>query len=842
MRAQALAYFFMTGGVVGALTLLFPHDEALRDAPIFGLAALAAAVGLVVHLRAETIGEAALHLALAAGILIVSAANYFVGTTALFPILYTWTALYAFTCFALRPALLHWSLAAACYVTLLAIQSPPSPVTRWLLAMGTPLVAGVLISWLFDRLGREAERTAERTRVLGESEERTRAIVEAAPDSFMTIEEDGRVASWNRAAERMFLQPTDKALGRPVGELVFGTDDERSANDERRRMLFEELEDGSSAHYEAELVRGDGSRFPAELSVSRVRVDQRGLLAVFVRDLSGREQRQREREELLREQAARAEAEQMAEMVHGLQALLDAALAHGRLEGMLAALVPRVCEVLSAEAATFLLAEEDGTLVVRASTAEQPGGEPTRVRLGEGISGKTAQLGEPRLIQDPFPDEAVDPAMRGMSSVLSVPLMAGGAVSGVIQVGVTAPRRFGDDDLLLLGLAADRVALAIDHARVYEREHRIAETLQRSLLPDHLPRLPGLQVAARYLAAASESEVGGDWYDVIPIDSGRVGLVMSDVAGKGLAAASMVGLLRSAMRAYALEGHDPPTVVERLNQLVFSEVEESQIATLVYAMIDEDQQTLSWVNAGHLPPLLLEGGRSRFLDATGSVPLGVMPYATYEQASIELPAGATLLLYTDGLVERPGEVLDEGLGRLAATLAAAASEPERLCDEVLARLVPGGAAADDVALLALHSPALGECLSLRMPPDPAELAPMRALLRRWLSQAEGNDEDVAEILAATGEAAANAIEHGGRGADGPFQVQAMVDAGQVQITVRDHGSWRAESPDSGRGRGLGLMRELMDDVEVIAGPQGTIVRMWRRLSNGAPGGGRDGVR
>ena len=179
--------------------------------------------------------------------------------------------------------------------------------------------------------------------------------------------------------------------------------------------------------------------------------------------------------------------------------------------------------------------------------------------MGEGIAGRVAQTREPELVNDPAPPDVADPALRDSGSVLGVPLLAGGSVTGVILVGVPPPRRFTDDDLLLLGLAGDRVALAIDHARVFEREHRIAETLQRSLLPDRLPALPGLEVAARYLPAASEAEVGGDWYDVIPIGAGRVGLVMGDVAGKGLAAASMVGRLRSALRAYALEGHDPPT-------------------------------------------------------------------------------------------------------------------------------------------------------------------------------------------------------------------------------------------------------------------------------------------
>ena len=141
-------------------------------------------------------------------------------------------------------------------------------------------------------------------------------------------------------------------------------------------------------------------------------------------------------------------------------------------------------------------------------------------------------------------------------------------------------------------------------------------------------------MAARYIPAASESEVGGDWYDVIPIDSSRVGLVMGDVAGKGLAAASMVGRLRSAMRAYALEGREPADVIGSLNQLVWSEVEDSEMATLVYVVVDPVANRITWVNAGHPPPLILVGdGSTSFLEGPRSVPLGVMPFPSYEEGS-----------------------------------------------------------------------------------------------------------------------------------------------------------------------------------------------------------------
>jgi len=698
-------------------------------------------------------------------------------------------------------------------------------------ALAYLFVTGAAVGAL-ERLRGEARRAALRNSELQESEARTRAIVDAAPDAFATIECDGTVLQWNREAERLFGIGADAALGRDVAELMFAPE-HRAAHEERRREDCERDPNSPPSRREVEMIRADGSRFPAEVIVSRVKAGEKTLLCFFAHDLSDRERLGAEREQLLRERAARQEAEQMAGVVRGLQVLLDTALAHTRLEPMLAALVPRVCEVVTAEAATILLVDEAGQLVVRASTAMQEGEHPVRIAPGEGISGKVAQSGEPMILRDAKPGQAVDPATRDMRSVISVPLTAGEAVTGVIQVGVPEPDRFTEDDILLLRLAADRVALAIDHVRVYEREHRIAETLQRSLLPERLPTLPGQEVAARYLAAASEAEVGGDWYDVIPIDSSRVGLVMGDVAGKGLAAASMVGRLRSALRAYALEGHDPQTVVDRLNHLVWSELEDSQMATLVFMVVDQGEGTVSWVNAGHLPPLVLEDGRPRFLEGPRSVPLGVMPYAQYEAGSMELASGATIVLYTDGLIERPGELLDDGLERLAEAASHPPGGSERLCDELLARLVPGGAAADDVAILVLHTPAVGERFTLTLPAQPGELASMRALLRRWLRQTDGSKEDVAEILIAAGEAAANAIEHGGN--DAAFEVAGVVDGDEVDITVTDHGSWRDKSPERGGGRGLVLMRELMDEVEVTRAEEGTTVRMKRRLRNGSHG-------
>jgi PAS domain S-box-containing protein len=826
--ARALGFVFLAGSAIGVVTLLLPHDDVVDDGPLYALVATATALGLLFVARADRMTQPRLHAAVALGTLLVAAGNLPAGTTTLYPIIYMWMLLYAFTFFGRRAALAHLALAGASYVVVLLLQhDPSSPVVRWVLVLGTPLVGGLLVS-------RVMELAAERAHVLEDSERRTRAIFQGAPDAFVSMDPDGKVVAWNREAERMFFISEAEALGRDGAELMLAPED-REAHLVRRMDHLQRPDGAEPARHQLELVRRDGSRFPAEAVINRVTTEGRSLLVAFIRDVTDAAQQERERAQLIRAQAARDEAEQMAGIVHGLQVLLDAALPHVRLEDMLQALLPRLCEVVSGDAAAvFLVDEEDGMLTLRASTAGiDPDAAPVRAGPREGLAGRVAELGRAEMFQGASTRDALDPALREADSVLCVPLLARGTVTGVVEVGVAAPRRFGEDDLTILGLAADRVGLALDQARIYEREHRIAETLQRSLLPDRLPQVPGLDVAVEYLPAAAEAEVGGDWYDVIPIDSARVGIVMGDVAGKGLAAASLVGRLRSAIRAYALEGHDPPTVVERLNRVMWAEIEDTEMATLIYAVLDPAEGRISWVNAGHLPPLLLDAqGESRFLEGPRAVPLGVMPYVSYEAGERDLPPGASLVLYTDGLVERPGESIDDGLERLREAAVAAGDGVERLCRDILRGLVPGGASADDVALLALHIPMLTERFALELACDPSRLAPMRSLLRRWLRHAGGSPDEVMEILTATGEAAANAIEHGRTGSDPALEVVGTARAGEIEISISDHGRWReGGSSDGDRGRGLVLMRALMDSVDVTPSPGGTTVRMRRRLRN-----------
>jgi PAS domain S-box-containing protein len=827
VKARSLAYVFTAGGGLGLITLLFPHGGDVREVELILLAAMALGIAAIVFARADRMAEWEIHAALGAGTVIITFANYYVGTDALYPLLYSWIGIYAFYFFALRGALAHIGLIGLAYGVLLVVQEPMDGAVRWLLAVGTPTVAGLFISRLQGFLRREAARSSEQARELRERESRTRLILGSAHDAFVSIDRDGLVTTWNAAAERMFGWSAVEAVGMPLGELVYAPED-RAAHADRREELLS-APDATRVRWEVEYTRRDGTRFPAELAASRVTVGDQAFLSAFIRDLSDRERRERERDALLREQAARAEAERVAEVVSGMQLMVDAALAHRTLAGILDDLVDRVRAVFDAEAVTIFTVEEDGATLTAAASSVGAG---RSLRVGEAFAGRVAAERRPLLATEPAAEELADPRLEGLGlrSLIGAPLLAEGEVTGVIKVG--AARAFTEEDLGMLRLAADRVALAVDHARVYEREHRIAETLQRSLLPERLPQLPGLSVAARYQPAATEAEVGGDWYDVIPIPGGGVGLVMGDVAGKGLAAASMVGRLRSALRAYALEGHDAATVVGRLNRLVWTELGESQMATLIYVVLDPAEGTARWVNAGHLPPLLLVGdGPSQFLEGGRSVPLGVLPFPSFEEVTVDLDPGGTVVLYTDGLVERPGEHIDDALGHLAGVVRDAPAAPEALCDHLLGELVPAGGAADDVALLVLRNSPMADRFSVELAAQPEALASMRNLLRRWLRHASGTDQEIAEITTACGEAANNAIEHAGTGGGALFEVEGSVQGRDVDIVVRDYGAWRRPR-EGDQGRGLSLIRALMDGVDVTPTPEGTTVHMRRRL-NGA---------
>jgi serine phosphatase RsbU (regulator of sigma subunit)/anti-sigma regulatory factor (Ser/Thr protein kinase) len=550
-------------------------------------------------------------------------------------------------------------------------------------------------------------------------------------------------------------------------------------------------------------------------------------------DIGDRLREQHERERLVAAEAAREEAERATTTITRLQAVADAALTHRSLDDLLPAILRRTREVMDADAAALLLTQEDGQLSLVFSDDAPQTTRPSRVRADAGVAGRVLATAGPVLLQDPSAQELADPSIldAAITSILALPLVSSGEVIGVIEVGVCPPRRLSLDDVDLLRLTADRVALAIEHARAFGREQRIAETLQRSLLPQALPTVPGAVLGARYLPAAAESEVGGDWYDAIALPGGRILLVMGDVSGKGLAAASTLGALRNAIRAYALDGHGPAEIAERVNRFVLAEPTRDHMATLVLAVFDPVDGQLSWVNAGHPPPLTLDAdGRPSFLDGARSVPLGVLPFPGYEEASVVVSSGGAVVLYTDGLIERRGEHLDTGMAMLASAAAAGELAADALCDRLLAAALPSGATSDDVALLVLCHVPLGSRLELDLPNDPAALASLRGLLRRWLAQTDASEAEVYSIVMACGEACTNAIEHAGAAADETIAFVAVLHESDVHVTVSDRGRWREQRPPSDQGRGLELIEALMDDVVVETDETGTTVRLRRRIA------------
>jgi phosphoserine phosphatase RsbU/P len=340
-----------------------------------------------------------------------------------------------------------------------------------------------------------------------------------------------------------------------------------------------------------------------------------------------------------REERARV-AEDAVIRVEDVQRITESALAYLDLDDLLKELLDRVTDILAADTAVVLLIEEGGrTLAARAAKGlEEEVERGFRLPVGRGFAGRVAFIREPVVIEDLEESDIqpVNPLFRekGVRSLLGVPLLVEGEVIGVLHVGSLTQREFHDSDIELLQVVAGRVALSIERSRLMV-QGQIAETLQRSLLPRRLPQVPGLRMAARYLPATDESAVGGDWYDVIDLRQHCIGFVIGDVAGHGMAAATFMGQLRSALRAYALDTEGPAEVITKLAE--FSDRMHSRMATVIYATLNLNTWEVRFARAGHPYPLLLHSdGTSEFLADTGGPPLGTVGGHRYEQESVTL--------------------------------------------------------------------------------------------------------------------------------------------------------------------------------------------------------------
>ena len=553
------------------------------------------------------------------------------------------------------------------------------------------------------------------------------------------------------------------------------------------------------------------------------------VLGRSVRYAIERKRSESQRVELLRARAAHAEAEALSGVLTRLQELADAAIPEqGRLDRT--ELLDRTLAVISADAGALILQPQSGPAMFAVARALDTVRGETRVEE-TGLAARVLSAEEPFVVDAIDPDDTgpLGPA-SGLRSLVAVPLEVDGRRIGSLVAGSGLPDRFSAEQARLLALAGERCARALANAAAYERERRTATALQAGLLPHGVPKLQHGQVAVRYLPAEGGLAVGGDWYDVIALPDGRVGLAIGDVTGHGAEAAVMMGQLRTALRAYALEGSAPGLVVSRLNHLTLT-LSDDAMATLIYAVLDETLTSGSFVNAGHPPPILIGADGARTLEARSAPPAGASAGTNFEEHAFTLAAGDALLLYSDGLVEERGAVVPERENALLEALGTPAPA-EVLCERALASLRPHGAASDDVALLVLQTSEDAVGLTTTHPATAEELGALRARLREWLEAIGADRNEVSEIQLATNEACMNVIEHAYEEEEqGTFTVEGHLDGQTVVLIVRDRGRW-SEVRARGRGRGLKLMEALMNSVQLSFSSEGTVV-VLRRALNGA---------
>ncbi|MFF4350263.1 SpoIIE family protein phosphatase [Streptomyces sp. NPDC001530] len=420
---------------------------------------------------------------------------------------------------------------------------------------------------------------------------------------------------------------------------------------------------------------------------------------------------------------------------------------------------------------------------------------------------------------------ALEPGLAGIGAggLAVLPLPAKGRAAGVCLVGWDQPHEFVPEERSLLTATAALVGQALKRAHAHDAEQELATMLQRSLLPRRLPELPGGTAVARYLPARRGLQVGGDWYDVIALSEDRVAVVIGDVQGHSAGAATIMGQMRTAVRAYAVEGHPPDVVVSYANRLLVG-METDLFATCCYAELDMEEGNILFVRAGHLSPLLRHpDGRTEEVQVEGGLPLGVSSEAEFPMTAVALAPGAVLALVTDGLVEAPDLPLDEGMHRTRAALAAAdPADPGLMADALLGDV---GRREDDVALLLLRydgmktRPIRAGWVVWRLPDAVMHARRFTArTLRRW------NVEEVADaVLLVVSELVTNALVH----TQGPVRLDLILRGDRVRVCVSDSSPRAPAKPvivdwESTGGRGLLLveaMSESFGSVPVAGGKQ-----------------------
>jgi phosphoserine phosphatase RsbU/P len=518
------------------------------------------------------------------------------------------------------------------------------------------------------------------------------------------------------------------------------------------------------------------------------------------------------------------------------------------LDDLLPLLLDQILHLMHSDTAAILLLDKTSDqLIARAARGlEEEVRQGVRIPVGAGFAGRIAADRQPRILERIDASTVANPILweKGIQSMLGAPLVAGESLIGVLHVGSFGSKAFDESDVVLLEAVARQVGEAVETG-IASSERRAAGVLQRSLLPSALPKHPHIEFASRY-APAERGDIGGDWYDAFELPSGDVWVMTGDITGHGLNPAIIMGRLRSAMRAYALLGMTPEDVLRGANRKLLY-FEPGAMATVICGVLSTPFDEIRLCSAGHPPPIVVRPGEAATLwEGETSPPLGVVAELEPQSSRLSLVDGSVLVLYTDGLVERRGEDITEGLEHLRTVVSS--EVPERLCVQIMDAMIGSYVPADDVALLALrvtpNRPAMtstfedrDEWSLLRSDLFACDPASVR-LARRFIVESVEllGLHRLPDIQLMVSELATNAVIH----AKSQFDVIVeRVDRESVRVEVRDFGPGvPAVIPgetDCG-GRGLKIVDLLAQSWGVENRPAGQGTSTWFVVGMGAPRG------
>jgi PAS domain S-box-containing protein len=634
------------------------------------------------------------------------------------------------------------------------------------------------------------EEQRARAEDLADRDEFRSALVNSLQEGFFVSDGAGAVVELNDAFSKITGYPTDGIPYRwPHPWLV----DEKAARLQQSRLRQE-----NQVQYETPIRHRDGRLVWVAANINRVTTDaaEGDVYVGTIRDITAE-----------RAFAARESA------------VLRLATAVG--------VAKSVAEVLSITLDECRLALDVHRVV--AAVWPTNGGDPTIQVAGEKATLPWRQL-DPVLRQIfqqarhqlPLTVQPIEwPDAPGTARGIVAVLTGGGDVALWLELRV--PRRVSAEDRLLVTVLVGHLGLAIQHVRQFETARETSLTLQHAMLaPTELP--PGF--AVRYEPAVTPLEIGGDWYDVLRVGDHRIGIIVGDCVGRGLSAAAVMGQLRSSARALLLTGAEPAMLLEDLDA-VAKLIPDAFCTTVFLAVLDTESGEFCYSCAGHLPAVLAAPqAKPALLSDARSVPLAVHRKDSRPQASVVLPPGSTLMLYTDGLVERREVSLDDGISRVTETVAGRMNLPvDAIADAVLSEMAPPTGYDDDIAIVVYRQPYVP--LMIEKPTAAVHLSDIRHRLAAWMRAAAIPENTVADIVLAVNEACTNSIEHAYRGPKpGKVRVEAENDGARVQVRIIDKGSWKAAPADPGvRGRGLLLIRAVSDRLEMECTPSGTTVNM-----------------